>query len=93
MNKMNWTVEDIIGDPARLDMELQAFRKDTDLLSSEKGRLITKYSKRWIAIYDGEVRADAQNLNEILDEVDVLQLPRNSVVIRYIDRNVKRMIL
>jgi hypothetical protein len=87
------TIEQIIGDPKRLDTELQEFRRSAKLLSSRRVDLIAKYAKRWIAIYDRQVRADGSSLNQLLAKVDQLQVPRDRVVIRYIDRNLRRMIL
>ena len=87
------TIEDLIGDPQRVDAELQKFRKDTQILSSKRGKLIEKYPKRWVAIYNGKVQADARSLNQVLAKLDQLQLPRESVVVRYVDRNLRRMIL
>ena len=87
------TLAEIIGDPKRLDAELQQFRKDSKLLSSRRMNLIAKYPKRWVVIYEGEVRADALTLRQVLAKVDELKLPRQSVVIRYVDRNLRRMIL
>ena len=87
------TLAELIGDPQRLDAELQKFRKDTKLLSSKRMNFIAKYPKRWIAIYDGQVQADARSLKQILTKVDEMQLPREGVVIRYVDRNLRRMIL
>ena len=87
------TILDIIGDPRRVDAELQKFRKDTLVLSSKKANLLARYSKRWVAVYDGKVQADARSVKQLLADIDTLQLPREAVVIRYIDRNVRRMIL
>lgn len=87
------TLAEIIGDPKHLDAELQKFRKDTKLLSSKRINFIAKYPKKWIAIYDGQVRADARSLKQVLIKVDQLKLPREGVVIRYVDRNLRRMIL
>lgn len=87
------TLAELIGDPKRVDAELQKFRKDSRLLSSRRVNLIEKYPKRWIVIYDGEVRADARSLNQLLTKVDELNLPREEAVIRYVDRNLRRMIL
>src|SRR5438132_13318419 len=86
-------VEQIIGDPKRLDADLQEFRKDTQVLSSRRAKLMQKYPKRWVAIYRGEVQADARSLNEILKAIDQLGLPRESVVVQYVDQNVRTMIL
>jgi hypothetical protein len=87
------SIKEIIGDPASLDAELQEFRQNASLLSSKRDHLIGKYSKRWIAIYDHQVKADGISLNQLLGKVDELHIPRDRVVIRYIDKNARRMIL
>ena len=86
-------VLEIIGDPRRLDSDLRKFQQDAKLLSSKRVNLLAKYPKRWIALYGGQVRADAPSLERVLAEVDELSLPREEVVIRYVDRNLRRMIL
>lgn len=91
--KPDRTVAEIIGDPKQVDAELQAFRRDSKILSSRRARLIEKYPKKWVAIYDGKVQASALSLNSVLASVDKLGLPRESVVVRYVDRNLRRMIL
>jgi hypothetical protein len=83
----------LIGDPARLDAELPEFSRDTRVLSSKRAKLVETYAQRWVAIYQGEVKADDDDLNHLLEKADKLGLPRDKVVMRYIDRNVKRMIL
>lgn len=85
-------IEAIIGDPKQVDAELQKYRKDTRVLS-RRLNLVSKYPKRWIAVYDGEVRADSLDLNQLMDKIDDLGLPRDRVVVRFVDRNLRRMIL
>ena len=87
------TIADVIGDPKSLDAELQEFRKNTRVLSSKRAHLIGKYSKRWVAIYERQVKADGSSLRQLLGKLDELDVPRDRVVIRYIDRNLRRMIL
>ena len=87
------TIQEIIGDPKAVDAGLQKFRNDTRVLSSKRANLIAKYPKRWVAIYDGKVQANARNLSQLLAIVDNLNLPREGIVVRYIDRNLRRMIL
>lgn len=86
-------VQEIIGDPKRVDADLQEFRKNVSLLSSRRAHLIKKYPKRWVAIFGHEVKADATSLGQLLMKVDQMQLPRSDIVVRYIDRNQRRMIL
>ena len=64
------TVQEIIGDPKRVDADLQAFRRDARLLSSRRAHLVKRYPKRWIAIFDHEVRADGARLTQVLSKVD-----------------------
>lgn len=87
------TLAEIIGDPKVVDAELQKFRKDSRILSSRRVNLIAKYPKRWVAIYDGKVQADAMSLKQLLMTMDEQGLPRQEAVIRYVDRNLRRMIL
>jgi hypothetical protein len=87
------TIESIIGDPKQLDAELQSFRKDTGMLSSRRAMLLQKYPKRWVVIYNGKVHADARSFNEAIASADRLGLPRERVIIQFVDKNVRRMIL
>jgi len=86
-------VLETIGDPRRLDSGLRKLQQDAKLLSSKHANLLANYPERWIALYDGQVRADAPSLERVLAEVDELSLPREEVVIRYLDRSLRRMIL
>ncbi len=91
MNELS--LQEIIGDPQRLDADLQKFRKDAKLLSSPRMNLLTRYPNRWVGFYDGHVRADAPTLEQLLERLDALQIPRKEAVIRYVDQNLRRMIL
>ena len=82
-----------IGDPAAIDRELQSFRKSARVLSSSHRRLIDRYQKKWVAIYKGRTRAEGRTLQATLRQVDKKGLPRGNVIVRYIDRNQRAMIL
>ncbi len=86
-------LREIIGDPRRLDAEMQQFRRDTKLLSSKHRDFSAQYPKRWIAVYGGRVQADALTLEQLLVKLDALQVPREHTVIRYMSQNPRRMIL
>lgn len=83
----------LIGDPHRLDADLQKFRKDVKLLSSRYRDFSAEYPKRWIAVYGGKVQADADSLDHLLARLDALKIPRGKAVIRYMNQNMRRMIL
>src|SRR5437773_1804462 len=83
------TIKQIIGDPRTLDEELNQYRRDSALLSSRD--LIRKYAKRWIAIYGGKVRAEARSMEEVLEKADSQGLPRDRIVVQYIDDKPRTM--
>lgn len=87
------SLREIIGDPQRLDADLQKFRIDAKLLSSKYRELSAKYPERWIAVYGGKVQADAGSLDHLLARMDALQIPRGKAVVRYMSQTTRRMIL
>ncbi|MCA1595314.1 MAG: hypothetical protein LC772_02650 [Chloroflexi bacterium] len=86
-------IDSIIGDPRGLESDLLAFERDSRVLSTRRATLIAKYPRRWVAIFGGQVQADARTLSQLLAKVDSLGLPRQRAVIRYIDRNPRKLIL
>jgi hypothetical protein len=83
----------LIGDPKAVYRELENFRKAAAVLSSQQPRMIEQYPKQWIAVYEGQVRAVADTLRELLALVDEKQLPREHIVVRFVDRDQRTMIL
>lgn len=90
---MDNDIFDIIGDPATLEGELDHFRENARALSSRRRHFIEHYPQRWVAVYDGDVSVDAPTLPELLRRIDEGGLPRGHVVIRYIDKHPRKMIL
>lgn len=83
----------ILGDPAEIDRSLTSFRESAQLLSSEHPRMIEQYSKQWVALYEGKVRARAGTFLGLMSAADKESLPREHLVVRYIDRNQRTMVL
>ena len=86
-------IRPLLGDPKRLDRELQRFRKATELLSSRHLSLIERYPKQWVAVYDGKVRARAKTFDSLMAQVDRKKLPRGHIIVRYIDKAQRTLIL
>ena len=83
----------ILGDPTEIDRSLTSFRESAQLLSSEHPRMIEKYSKQWVAIYGGEVRAQSSTFRGLIKAATDNDLPPERLVVRFIDRNRRTMIL
>ena len=82
-----------LGNPADLDRELQSFRRSARALSSHHPRFIDRYQKKWVAVYEGKPKAEGRTLNAVWRQIDKKQLPREHIIVRYIDRNQRTMIL
>ena len=83
----------LLGDPRRVDQELQRFQKSTQLLSSRHRRLLERYPKQWVAVLGGKVVAHAKTFDRLMAQVDKKKLPRSQVTVRYIDTTQRTMIL
>lgn len=84
---------ELIGDPEHLEKELEEFRTNARVLSAEQGRLISRYPQRWVAVYEGDVAADAPTLADLIRQIDERGLPRGHVIVRYIDKHPRTLIL
>lgn len=86
-------IRSLIGDPKRVDGELRRFRRSAQLLSSRHARLIDKYPKQWVALHDGKLMARARTFDSLMTQVDRKKLPRAHIVVRYIDKTQRTLIL
>jgi len=86
-------LQQLIGDPAALARDLQAFQKSANEFSGNGNDLIRKHRKKWIAVYEGKIEAEAPTLNTLLTQIDAKGIPRGSTMVRYIDRNNRVLIL
>lgn len=82
-----------IGDPRALERDLEGFRKSARRLSSSRPRFIEKFSSLWVAIHEGRVVAQGKTFNSVMAQLDRKGLPRESTIVRRIDRNPRTMIL
>jgi hypothetical protein len=82
-----------VGDPRDVDRDLRSFRNTARILSSSHPRLIDRYPKQWVALYRGRVRASGSTFAAVMAEIDNKGLPREHIIVRFIDRNQRTMIL
>lgn len=85
--------ETLRGDPRQIAQELERFRKSAQALSSRYPRLVDAYPKQWVAVHNGKVKAHAKTLDALLTQVDKKKLPRDQIIVRYIDKTQRTMIL
>jgi len=83
----------IVDYPQENAHKLQQFRRSAKFLSSRRAHLVKLYPKEWVAIYEGKVKAHAHTLSLLLEEVDRQDLPRQHVVIGFLDPAKRSLIL
>ena len=81
------------GTAAEVDREIQRFRRAARVLSSSYPRLIEKYPKQWVVIHQGKVKAHAKKFASVMKQISEKNLTREEVIVRFIDRNQRAMIL
>ena len=90
------TVEEFVrrlGPPNALREELADFTESARAFSSDRPRLLDEYRERWVAVLRGEVVAHADSFAALMDTLDERRLPRSRALVRFIDENVRTMIL
>ena len=82
-----------LGDPAEIWAELMDFTQSAQILSETTLRLIDEYPHQWVAVFNGKVASAASSFQQVLEQVDACRLPRDKIIVRYIDKEPKTMIL
>ena len=82
-----------LGTPAEIWAELMDFTLSAQRLSEPTQRLIDEYPQQWVAIYDGQVASAANSFKGVLSAIDARNIPRDKVIVRYIDTEPRTMIL
>jgi len=82
-----------LGDANQIADELLRFRKSALVLSRSRPRMIEEHPQEWVAVYDGKVRATDKSFKKLLHKIDADHIPRGEVLIRFIDRTQRTLIL
>ena len=82
-----------IGDPQRVWEDLQAFAESVQVLSHADTKLLNDYPQQWVAVYDGKVASHGDSLEVVIGELETSGVPRDSVIIRYMEREPRTLIL
>ncbi len=83
-----------LGATAReLDHELSEFRAAAAVLSSSHPRLVDEYAEQWVGVYRGRVEASGDTVGALMRQLASKNIPTDKVLVRYIDRTQRTMIL
>ena len=82
-----------IGDPQRVWKDLQAYTESVQVLSRADKQLLNDYPQQWVAVHDGKVAAHGNLLEEVIRKLEATGVPRDSVIIRHMEREPRTLIL
>ena len=86
-------IADLGVSATEIDRELQAFRRSAEFLSSSRQRLVDRYEGKWIAVYAGEVVAEARSIKVLKSKLSRTGTPPDQAIFRLIEKNPRAMIL
>ncbi len=72
---------------------LRAFQRSARVLSDSHPRLIDEYPDKWVAVTDSTVKAHGDTLEQVLAQIDAQGVPRADVIVRFIERKQRTLIL
>lgn len=79
--------------PSGMARSLSAFQQSARVLSNNFPRLIDDYPDQWVAVTDGAVMASGDTLEQVLARIDDRNIPRADVIVRFIERTQRTLIL
>lgn len=86
-------LKDMDERPRDMARSLRKFHRAERVLSDDHPRLIDQYSDQWVAVSDGAVIAHGTDLNKVLRQVDNKGVPRSDIIVRFIERTQRTLIL
>lgn len=72
---------------------LHNFERSAHVLSNNQPRLIDEYPDQWVAVSEGAVVANGETLDAVLRQVDKKGLTRSDVIVRFIERTQRTLVL
>lgn len=80
--------------PAAKEREAyERLQKDLEFLSSSRERLIKKYAEQWVAIFDLAVVAHADKIEELLKQLHDRGIPPDQVIVDFLTKEERALIL
>jgi len=80
-------VHPAIGDPAEFVRDMDLFKKSCDFFDAHYFELLARYPDQYIGMFDGEVRAHATDIHQLLAQMDALGVSRETTYIEFLATN------
>ena len=79
--------------PSDIAQSLNAFQRSAHVLSDTHPRLIDEYPNQWVAVTGNAVMAHGDTLEDVLSQIDAEGVSRSDVIVRFIERTQRTLIL
>lgn len=86
-------LRDMNEHPRDTARSLRKFHRAARVLSDNQPGLIDQYPDQWVAVSDGAVVAHGDDLNRVLRQVDRAGIPRSDIIVRFLERTQRTLIL
>jgi hypothetical protein len=77
-------VHPAIGDPVEFLRRQVSFKESCDFFDAHYVELLGRYPDQYIGIFDGQVRAHATDIHELLAQLDALGVPRGTAYLEFL---------
>ena len=85
-------IASVIGDPRRVGAELRSFIETARHLSDDP-TIAELYKGQWVGVHGRQVRAHGDTVENVLDQLDAAGCARSQVIVRFIDKEPRTLIL
>lgn len=79
--------------PERAARSLADFQRSEQAFSARHPRLVDAYPEQWVAVSDGVVVAHGEHLDEVVGEAERRGYNRSDIIVRFIERTQRTLIL
>lgn len=85
-------IASIIGDPRQIGEELRSFRETARHLSDDP-TIAECFKGQWVGVHGGQVRAHGDTIDKVLRQLDAAGYVRSQVIVQYIHKEPRTLIL
>jgi len=86
------TINDAGGEE-RIELEIREYEEDVKYLQSIRQELLRHYLDQWVAIKDKSIVGNAHSINDLRKQLDKKGIKQNDIVINFIAKEKKAMLL
>ncbi len=82
-----------MGGPKVISRELREFSNRVQVFECKRAELTAQYPNKWIAMYNEDIVAVADSLQDLLSRMDDRGVPRKEAIVEYMDTEQRSMVL